>query len=91
VLETTIIETHKHVGIIITQSFDAGITTTGVEIFITPNIDVIKKGILKLKKIYNKIGQQIRWSLGNKEFELKFDITNNCYKSYFLFLLVLLI
>jgi len=47
VLEATIVETQKqHVGIGVTQSLDASITTTRVEMFVAPNIDVVKRGVL---------------------------------------------
>jgi hypothetical protein len=47
VLETTVVETRKqHVGVRVIQSFDAGITTTNVETFVMPNIDVVRRGIL---------------------------------------------
>jgi len=42
-----IIETWKqHVGIRVTQSFDACITTIGMEMVVTLNINVIRGGIL---------------------------------------------
>jgi len=47
VLEAAIVETQKqHVGIGVTQSLDASITTTRVEMFVAPNIDVVKRGVL---------------------------------------------
>ncbi len=46
-LEAAIVETQKqHVGIGVTQSLDASITTTRVEMFVAPNIDVVKRGVL---------------------------------------------
>ncbi len=45
--KVAIVETRKqHVGIGVTQSLDANITTIGVEIVVTPNIDVVRMGIL---------------------------------------------
>jgi hypothetical protein len=47
VLEATIFETRKQPnGIGVTQSFDACIITTRVEMVVAPNIDVVKGGIL---------------------------------------------
>jgi len=47
VLEAIIVETRKqHVGIKLTQSFNAGITTIREETIVEPNIDVVKRGIL---------------------------------------------
>jgi hypothetical protein len=46
-LKTTGVETQRqHAGIGITQSFNASITTKGVEMVATPNIDVVKRGVL---------------------------------------------
>jgi hypothetical protein len=46
-LEAVVVETRKqHVRVKITQSFNACITTTRVEMVIAPNIDVVKRGIL---------------------------------------------
>jgi hypothetical protein len=45
VLEATVVETQKqHAGVGVVQSFGVGIITTGVEIVVAPNIDVIKRG-----------------------------------------------
>jgi hypothetical protein len=47
VSKMAIIETWKqHVGIKVTQSLDACITTTRLETVVAPNIDVIKRGVL---------------------------------------------
>ncbi len=55
VFEVTIIETWKqHIGIGVTQSFDANITTTRVEMVIALSIVVIKKG--KLIRSIGKLG-----------------------------------
>jgi hypothetical protein len=46
-LKTTVIETQNQnarIGVI--QSFDACITTIGVETIVVPNIDVVRKGVL---------------------------------------------
>jgi hypothetical protein len=41
--KATIIETRKQpIGIVVTQSFDVGITTTRVETIIAPTMDVSK-------------------------------------------------
>jgi hypothetical protein len=46
-LEAVVIETQKqHVKVGVTQSLDVGITTTRVETIVTPNINVVKRGIL---------------------------------------------
>jgi hypothetical protein len=46
VLNVTIVETQKQPpGIEITQSLDVGITTTRVETFIAPTMDVVRRGI----------------------------------------------
>jgi hypothetical protein len=45
--EATIVETQKPlVGIIVTQSFDVGITTTKVKTVVVPTMDVVKRGVL---------------------------------------------
>jgi len=55
VLDATIVETQKQPpGIEITQSLDVGITTTRVETFIAPTMDVVRRGILNW--IHNKDG-----------------------------------
>jgi hypothetical protein len=42
-----IVETQKqHVGIEVTQSFSAIITTTRVEVVVAPNMDVVRKGVV---------------------------------------------
>jgi hypothetical protein len=47
VLEAIVVETSKqHARIRVIQSFDVGITITRVETIITPNIDVVKRGVL---------------------------------------------
>ncbi len=46
-LEVAIVETQRqHVGVGVTKSLNASITTTGVKMVITSNIDVVKTGIL---------------------------------------------
>jgi hypothetical protein len=46
-LEVVVVETQKQpIGIQVTQSLDAGITTRRVETIVTLNMDVIKRGIL---------------------------------------------
>ncbi len=45
-LEVAVVQTQRqHVGGGVTQSFNASITTTRVEMVIAPNIDVVKRGI----------------------------------------------
>jgi hypothetical protein len=45
--EVAIVETRKqHVAIGVTQSFDVGITTIGMEIVVVPNLEVVIRGIL---------------------------------------------
>jgi hypothetical protein len=47
VSETTIVETQRqHVGIGVTQSLNAKITTIGVNMVLVPNIDVVRRGVL---------------------------------------------
>jgi hypothetical protein len=47
VLEAVVVETQKqHIGIVVTQSFGACITTIGVEMVVVPNIDVVRKEVL---------------------------------------------
>jgi hypothetical protein len=47
VSKATIVETYKQlVGVGITQSFDAGIITTRVEMVVVPTMDVFRRGIL---------------------------------------------
>jgi hypothetical protein len=54
VLEATIVEAQKQpLGIDITQSLDVGITTTRVETFVVPTMDVVRRGVL--------IGSTQRW------------------------------
>jgi hypothetical protein len=45
-LEAVVVETWKHVKIRVTQSFNAGITTTIVEMVVAFNINVVRRGIL---------------------------------------------
>ncbi len=46
-LKVVVVETQRQpIGIIVTQSFDVGITTTRVEMVVVPTIDVAKKGVL---------------------------------------------
>jgi hypothetical protein len=45
--EVTIVEIRRQsVGIIVPQSLVATIITTGVQIVVTPNMDVIRRGVL---------------------------------------------
>jgi hypothetical protein len=47
VSKTIIVETWRQpIGIVVTQSLDADITTTKVETIIAPSMDVVKKGVL---------------------------------------------
>jgi hypothetical protein len=47
VLEAIVVETSKqHARIRVIQSFDVGITITRVETITTPNIDVVRRGVL---------------------------------------------
>jgi hypothetical protein len=47
VSKVTIVETRKqHAKVGVTPSFGASITTTGVEIVVVPNIDVVRRGVL---------------------------------------------
>jgi hypothetical protein len=47
VSEATVVETQRQpTKVVITQSLDAGITTTRVETVVTPTTDVVKRGIL---------------------------------------------
>jgi hypothetical protein len=47
VSEVVVVETRKqHAGVKITQSLDVGITTTGVETIVMPNINVVKREVL---------------------------------------------
>jgi hypothetical protein len=47
VLKAVVVETRRqHVGVGITQSFDASITTTRVEMVVALNMDVVKRGVL---------------------------------------------
>jgi len=46
-LEVAVVETWKQCARIgVTQSFNAGITTIGVETVVAPNIDVVRRGML---------------------------------------------
>ncbi len=46
-LEAIVVETSKqHARIRVIQSFDVGITITRVETITTPNIDVVRRGVL---------------------------------------------
>ncbi len=45
--EVTIVEAQRQpLGIDITQSLDVGITTTRVETFVVPTMDVVRRGVL---------------------------------------------
>jgi hypothetical protein len=46
VSEATFVEIRKHARIGVTRSLDASITIIGVEMVVTPNIDVVRRGIL---------------------------------------------
>jgi len=46
-LEVTIVETWKQpTRVVITQSFNVGIKTIGVEMVVAPTMDVVKRGVL---------------------------------------------
>jgi len=47
VSEAIVVETRRqHVGVGVTKSPNARITTIGVEMVVAPNIDVVRKGVL---------------------------------------------
>jgi nitrogen fixation protein len=47
VSKVVVIETQKQlVRVVVTQSFDVGIITTGVETVVAPTMDVVKRGVL---------------------------------------------
>ncbi len=46
---------------------------------VVPSMDVVRRGVLNW--IYNKTKQWIRWSFSKKEFESKFNTTNNNYSN----------
>jgi hypothetical protein len=59
VSKTIVVETRRqHVGIRVIQSFDVGIITIGVETIVTPNIVIVRKGILigSATKLGSKLG-----------------------------------
>jgi hypothetical protein len=59
ILEATIVETQKqHVRVGVTHSLYANITTTRVETIITPNINVVRRGILigSVTKLGSELG-----------------------------------
>jgi hypothetical protein len=46
-LKVTIVETWKQpTRVVITQSFNVGIKTIGVEMVVAPTMDVVKRGVL---------------------------------------------
>jgi hypothetical protein len=64
-LKATIVETQKqHVGIRVTQSFGACITTTGVETIVASNIDVVRRG--ELIRSATKLGNRLSGILAIK-------------------------
>jgi len=47
VLEATFVETRKqHAGVRVIQSLNVSITTIGMETVVTPNIDIIRRGVV---------------------------------------------
>jgi hypothetical protein len=59
VSKVVVVETWtQHVGIRVIQSLDVGIITIGVETIVTPNIVVVRKGILigSATKLGSKLG-----------------------------------
>jgi hypothetical protein len=69
-----IIETRKHVGITVIQSFDACITTIRMETVVTPSINVIRSGVLIgsiTKLVSGSSGVLIVWNLNYQQLLLE--------------------
>jgi hypothetical protein len=67
VLEVSIVKTWRQpTRVVVTQSFDANITTIGVEMVVTPTMDVVRRGILigSTTKLGSGLGGVLaRWKL----------------------------
>jgi hypothetical protein len=78
--EATFTETRKqHARVGVTQSFNASITTTGVETVVAPNIDVIKKGILI--RYVAKLGSGLGGVSTKKNLNQSLTLSSNYYWS----------